>query len=135
MPNTIMSEEFLAKAKSTKSFEELKSLVAAEGVEVVDDELMAKWEMYSSEDGVLELEDDELDNVAGGCGEKKEEPKEYDVIGDWAPSCPEGYFVKVRSKGVPTSCANCKHFYPKERETKQGWRGPGKCRREFERWQ
>ena len=75
MSNIIMNAEFMAKAKSIKSFEELKSLVADEGIEVADDELMAKWEKYTSDVETLELPDDELGNVAGGCGSDIPEPK------------------------------------------------------------
>ena len=77
MSNIIMSEEFLAKAKSAKSFEELKSMVAAEGVEIADNELMNAWERLSESvgKGKFKLSEEELDNVAGGCGKSTPSPK------------------------------------------------------------
>ena len=69
MPSIILSEEFLAKAKAAKSFEELKALVSAEGVEVADSELMGAWERISESagKGKFKLSAEELDDVAGGC--------------------------------------------------------------------
>ena len=71
MSSIIMSEEFLAKAKTAESFEELKSIVSVEGVEVADAELMDAWERVSQSAGKkkFKLSEEELDNVAGGCGE------------------------------------------------------------------
>ena len=128
MSSIVMSAEFLAKAKSAKSFEELKSFVAAEGVEVADDELMAKWTELSSGAKKFKLSEEELDNVAGGCGD----PEEYQVQGGWSPVC-NGEFKewggnRLYYKPVGNCCGNCRYFYP---DNENDYSQAGVCRREF----
>ena len=59
------TEEQLAKIKAAKTAEELIALAKAEGIEVTEEEIKAKFDAMHKEG---ELADDELDNVAGGCG-------------------------------------------------------------------
>ena len=113
MPNIIMSAEFMAKAKAAKSFEELKSMVAAEGIEVAEDELMAKWEEISSQGSAkkFKLSEEELDNVAGGCsddGDGDERPtyRGYPKVKKFWAACGnyDGYESANQRK-----CKNCFH--------------------------
>ena len=69
------TKEMIKKAKNAKSAEELAEMAKAEGVELTAEEA----EMHFAElNKHGELSDDELDNVAGGCG-----PDYKYEIGDW----------------------------------------------------
>ena len=68
-----VSTELLEKAKAAKSAEELLAMAKAESVELTEEQAEKAFaELHKSG----ELSDDELDNVAGGCGgEEIPEPK------------------------------------------------------------
>ena len=68
-----ISKELLEKAKTAKSAEELLAMAKAESVELTEEQAEKAFaELHKSG----ELSDDELDNVAGGCGgEEIPEPK------------------------------------------------------------
>ena len=122
MPQTTIPQEYLEMAKEAQSLEELKAMAQAEGVEATDEQLALLWRELSSEEAAEEFSDDELENVAGGCG-----LKEYDVEGRWAPSCPNAKdYKKTRATFVGKMCGGCGHFTP---NTFGDWKGPGKCRR------
>ena len=57
--------EQLKKINEAKTAEELIELAKAEGIEMSEEEIKAKFDAVHKEG---ELADDELDNVAGGCG-------------------------------------------------------------------
>ena len=59
------TEEQLAKIKAAKTAEELIALAKAEGIEATEEQIKAQFDAMHKEG---ELADDELDNVAGGCG-------------------------------------------------------------------
>ena len=61
-----ISNELLAKAKEAKTYDELKSLAEANGVEMTEEDAKAYFSKLHPQSG--ELADDELDYVAGGCG-------------------------------------------------------------------
>ena len=105
MSNIIMSAEFMTKAKSSKSFEELKSLVAAEGIEVAEDELMARWEEVSAGAKKFKLSEEELDNVAGGCGYTHEDHLAFGgYTGPKRSVCPVcGAMMEFKGDGVTPS--------------------------------
>ena len=68
-----ISKELLEKAKTAKSAEELLAMAKAENIEMTAEEA-AKYFAELHKTG--ELSDEELDNVAGGCGgEEIPEPK------------------------------------------------------------
>lgn len=68
-----ISKELLEKAKTAKSAEELLELAKAENIELTAEQ--AK-EYFATIHASGELSDEELDNVAGGCGgEEIPEPK------------------------------------------------------------
>ena len=60
-----VSKELLEKAKTAKSAEELLAMAKAENVELTEEQ--AK-EYFATIHASGELSDEELDNVAGGCG-------------------------------------------------------------------
>ena len=124
MSSIIMSEEFLAKAKAVNSFEELKALVSAEGVEVADTELMDAWERVSESagKGKFKLTEEELDNVAGGCGGNNSNNSSKEVshdgcaeyMGHWyrmtcaSWGCMCGY--KPNDGRMANCCGDCCYF-------------------------
>ncbi len=60
-----LSEELIAKAKGTKTPEELAALAKESSIDLTEEEAKAYFEQLHPKTG--ELSDDELDNVAGGC--------------------------------------------------------------------
>lgn len=61
-----ISKEMLAKAKEAKTYDELKALADANGVEMTEEDAKAYFSKLHPQSGALA--DDELDYVAGGCG-------------------------------------------------------------------
>ena len=59
-----MNTELIAKAKQTKSPEELMALAKENGIELTEESAQAYFNQLNPKTG--ELADDELDNVAGG---------------------------------------------------------------------
>ena len=59
-----LNEEVLAKAKQAKSVEELVTLAKESGIEMTAEQVQDLFARLNQESG--ELEDDELNNVAGG---------------------------------------------------------------------
>ena len=62
-----VSKELLEKAKAAKSAEELLAMAKAESVELTEEQA-EKALAQLNRNG--ELSDEELDNVAGGCGKE-----------------------------------------------------------------
>ena len=68
-----ISKELLEKAKTAKSAEELLAMAKAENIEMTAEEAA---KVFAQLHKTGELSDEELDNVAGGCGgEEITEPK------------------------------------------------------------
>ena len=89
-----LSNELIEKAKQAKSVEELLEMAKAENIELTAEEAAKAFAKLNASG---ELSDEELDNVAGGCGgEEIPEPK-YN-IGD----------MVVSSKGFP--CHTCGYY-------------------------
>ena len=61
-----ISKELLEKAKTAKSAEELLAMAKAEKIELTEEEAAKAFEELNKNG---ELSDEELDNVAGGCGD------------------------------------------------------------------
>ena len=59
------SNEMIEKAKTAKSEEELLAMAKAENIELTEEEAKKAFEKLNKN---CELSDEELDNVAGGCG-------------------------------------------------------------------
>lgn len=65
-----ITPEMIQKAKTAKSVEELQALAKENGWELTEEEASAYYEQLHAKTG--ELEDDELDKVAGGGCHKKD---------------------------------------------------------------
>ncbi len=63
-----VANELLEKAKTAKTAEELLEMAKAEGIQITLEEAE---KYFSKMHKTGELSDDELDNVAGGCGENE----------------------------------------------------------------
>ena len=85
------SNKLIEKAKTAKTAEELLAMAKAENIEMTAEEA-AKYFAELHKTG--ELSDEELDNVAGGCG-KEEIPEPKYKIGD----------MVISSRGFP--CHTC----------------------------
>ena len=86
-----LTAEQIVKMKEAKTAEELIALAKAEGVETSEEEIRARFaEMHKAG----EIADEELDNVAGGCGTPSRPPKhEMALDDDGRVICP---FCKVQ---------------------------------------
>lgn len=104
-----MEKELMLKAKECKSVEELLNLAKENGVELTEEQAKEYFAKMNPSNG--ELADDELDNVAGGCGEEEKT----------CPRCGgkmEQVSVGVGAGSKPSSvwvCKNCNKNFP-ERE-------------------
>ena len=85
------TDEMLEKAKTAKSAEELLAMAKAENIEISAEEAA---KAFAELNKTGELSDEELDNVAGGCG-KEEIPEPKYKIGD----------MVISSRGFP--CHTC----------------------------
>ena len=86
-----ISKELLKKAKTAKSAEELLAMAKAESVELTEEQAEKAFaELHKTG----EIADEELDNVAGGCGEEEIPEPKY-KIGDRV----------ISSRGFP--CHTC----------------------------
>ncbi|MGM9644947.1 MAG: hypothetical protein ACI3X1_07660 [Eubacteriales bacterium] len=66
-----LTNELIEKAKTAKSAEELLEIAKAENIELAEEEAAKAFaELHRSG----ELSDNELDNVAGGCGDEPAPP-------------------------------------------------------------
>ena len=65
-----LTPEMIEKAKAAKSAEELLEVAKAGGVEMTADEAATYFAQLNPQSG--ELDDDALDGVAGGCGDRSE---------------------------------------------------------------
>lgn len=107
--------EMIEKAKAAKTAGELYEIAKAEGVEMTADEAAAYFAQLNPKSG--ELDDDELDNVAGGaCGYAKDGRRIVDMGGRCHTSfeCKNGcghnvdtITEKCRACGAEWRCYNC----------------------------
>ena len=65
------TDEMLEKAKTAKSAEELLAMAKAENIELTEKQAAKAFAEFNK---TGELSDEELDNVAGGCGGRDYEP-------------------------------------------------------------
>lgn len=114
---TNLTPGMIRKAKVAKSAEELKILAKQNDLELTDEEAAAYFAQIHASSG--ELDDDELDNVAGGgCG-ANEEPITYPPIPPYAtyvrmingcrcPSCGStaGYVGSIDENAWSVSCVD-----------------------------
>ena len=128
-----LTDEQLKKLERVTSLDELKTLAEKEGVQANNLQLKLLWQQIST-GGKVQLLDknEELENVAGGCGDE-----EYSVGGNYTHSCPSEDNYEYVYRLIPTAygydkdvtwqyCGSCSHFTPNEADD---WLGPGICRR------
>ncbi len=101
------TEEQLKKMNAAKSAEELIALAKAEGIEASEEEIKAKFAKIHNEG---EIADDELNNVAGGCGGGNKYDPHQDVNYQTKMVCSCGYsnaWVGKYDDGVAYECPAC----------------------------
>ena len=104
----IFTPEQIAKAKAAKSAEELLALAKENDIEMTEEEAKKHYAEWHKEG---ELSDDELDNVAGGCGGSSDPDPKYQVGQHlWV-----GYFTTQNYLEV---VVDAPEFYTKD----EGWR-------------
>ncbi len=74
-----LTPELIEKAKQAKSAEELIALAKENGAQITEENAKAYFDKLNK---AGELSDDELDNVAGGCGNNKEEKPSENTVTD-----------------------------------------------------
>ena len=91
-----LTPELIAKAKAAKSTEELLALAKENNVEMTEEQAKIYFEQLNANGTVS---DDELDVVAGGCGDDENIPKCYACgsteIDDWHDDI-HGQFYRCR---------------------------------------
>ena len=102
-----ISKELLEKAKTAKSAEELLAMAKAENIELNAEEAAQAFAKMNKNG---ELSDEELDNVAGGCGDNAAKGPKYSV-GDWVTVDinyggyrPCGEVISVWKSDSPMNC-------------------------------
>ena len=105
------SKEMIEKAKQTKSLEELIAVAKQAGIVLSDDEAKKVFEKTHFKTGALS--DDELDDVAGGCGsdENTVQVSTNDCSICGAPFFLTGYkdtcYISIDGGGIRIVCRNC----------------------------
>ena len=101
------SNEMIEKAKTAKSAEELLELAKAENINFTAEEAAKAFEELNKNG---ELSDEELENVAGGCGGNAAKGPKYSV-GDWVTVDinyggyrPCGKVISVWKRDSPMNC-------------------------------
>ena len=102
-----ISKELLEKAKTAKSAEELLEMAKTEKIELTAEQAA---KAFAELNKTGELSDEELDNVAGGCGGNAAKGPKYSV-GDWVEVDinyggyrPCGKVISVWKSDSPTYC-------------------------------
>lgn len=109
-----LTPEMIEKAKEAKSADELKTFAKANNVELTDEEAIAYFNQLCPKIG--ELDDDELDNIAGGgCG-KSNNNQNQSSAGErptsWSgrcPNCKGVYYICSGMSNKPTEKPICRH--------------------------
>ena len=73
-----LTSEMIEKAKTAKTAEELLEIAKANDIEMTADEAAEYFAQLNPASG--ELSDDDLDNVAGGCGNRDERLSVRDIV-------------------------------------------------------
>ena len=106
-----LTPELIAKAKAAKSAEELLALAKANNVELTEEEAKTYFEQLNANGAVS---DDELDVVAGGCGETyKAGTKVRFTDGTMCPKCRSTFGIVAFNTSMAggggnyVQCAHC----------------------------
>lgn len=98
-----LSEELIAKAKGTKTPEELAALAKESSIDLTEEEAKAYFEQLHPKTG--ELSDDELDNVSGGACYGRDDC----LMTTIAYGC--RYYEPATTKnGVNGTCGACRYW-------------------------
>ena len=98
-----LSEELIAKAKGTKTPEELAALAKESSIDLTEEEAKAYFEQLHPKTG--ELSDDELDNVSGGACYGRDDC----LMTTIAYGC--RYYEPATTKnGVSGTCGACRYW-------------------------
>ena len=129
---TNLTPEMIEKAKAAKSAEELLEIAKAGGVEMTASEAATYFAQLNPKSG--ELDDDELDNVAGGAGgcsgptNKETFPVGTRVRTPWACYCGNytGFIKKERSTistdmRLKVCCDKCNRVYGDTETNSRSW--------------
>ena len=107
-----LTPEMIEKAKAAKSAEELFEIAKANGVEMTADEAATYFAQLNPKSG--ELNDDDLDNVAGGAGgcNGETEPPDGTIRVTSGQTCEhcgstEGYVMIERYSAPVVYCNKC----------------------------
>ena len=96
-----ISKELIEKAKTAKSAEELLEMAKAENIELNAEEAAQAFEKMNKNG---ELSDEELDNVAGGCGDPETPGEPKFNVGD------QVYYLETKPVGPRAFPAQKKVF-------------------------
>ena len=98
-----LNEELIAKAKGTKTPEELAALAKESSIDLTEEEAKAYFEQLHPKTG--ELSDDELDNVSGGACYGRDDC----LMTTIAYGC--RYYEPATTKnGVSGTCGACRYW-------------------------
>jgi predicted ribosomally synthesized peptide with nif11-like leader len=106
-----LNAEMIEKAKAAKSAEELYEIAKAKGVEMTEEEAKTYFAQLNPKSG--ELDDDDLDNVAGGAcgvvGDSSNRPNVRVTNGKTCPICGSniGYVLTSQNFGGVTEEIFC----------------------------
>ncbi len=97
-----INNDLIAKAKKTKTVEELMALAKENGIEITAEKAKMYFEQLHPKTG--ELSDDELDNVAGGAC--------YSPTGNLLTTIGHKckYYEEGRKTGAKGTCCRCKYW-------------------------
>ena len=100
-----LTPEMIEKAKAARSAEELLALAKENNVEVTEDEAKTYFAQLDSKSG--ELNDDDLDSVAGGAC------KSSDAVSNVCPNCGATLRTMVGSSAdtMKLECISCKAVF------------------------
>ena len=96
-----ISKELIEKAKTAKSAEELLEMAKAENIELTEEEAAQAFAKMNKNG---ELSDEELDNVAGGCGDPETPGEPKFNVGD------QVYYLETKPVGPRAFPAQKKVF-------------------------
>jgi len=117
---SVFNEEIYEKAMKAKNAEELFSLAKENDIPLTQEQAQAYFARLNPQSG--ELADDELDNVAGGCGELKTYTylegmrvvSQYDNCNFWICRCGFNAFDDQTGTcercNLMVCCANCRYY-------------------------
>ena len=102
-----LTPELIVKAKAARCAQELFEIAKANNVELTDEEAKTYFEQLNTNDAVS---DDELDAVAGGCGEDEEEAVEKAEESEPTPAKKHCHYCKNLLPSHVGRCPVCMQY-------------------------